>query len=417
MTAEALLKMLDFCATYLVVKAGRCIALSVFVTVLILLLRRTLLKKQIFGRGMLWCLLIPALFVGKLRFFYESPMGVRLFYWWHSASVGSPWLGRIYMLGVLVFGGFLLYRRWKLRRFVRKLEKREVAGSHIFVCDVSVSPFTTGLFRPRIVVPETMCENLTEEELQTVLFHERVHIRLGHLWLYLLWDIIRVILWPNLLLGYCTKYFRQDMEDICDRVTIQRSGQTAYEYGGLLLKSLRLLQETTPAALHNSVALAGETDYRNIKKRMERVVQFNPYKRFQAAGLCLAGILALSGTIWGIEQVSYPQYTRMEELMLYNDTAKALLINGMEEPGLARAITIESDRIYIDRQAMNAVLEKNHITSQAFFLGFGSYYKVPGIGGGGNAVYIDYCENTEDMEIPYIDSGETWENWLCQYLL
>ena len=37
-------------------------------------------------------------------------------------------------------------------------------------------------------------------------------------------------------------YFREDMEENCDFVTIQRSRRNAYTYGQLILKSMRILQ-------------------------------------------------------------------------------------------------------------------------------------------------------------------------------
>ncbi|TGY98237.1 hypothetical protein E5329_00165 [Petralouisia muris] len=47
-----------------------------------------------------------------------------------------------------------------------------------------------------------------------MILHEKIHIRLGHLWFYFLWDLLRCLLWPNPFLTLCTGYFRQDLEDI-----------------------------------------------------------------------------------------------------------------------------------------------------------------------------------------------------------
>lgn len=419
MTVQIYLAKLDFCASYITLKAGRCIACSVLMAALILLLRRTVLKDSTFGRGIIWCLLIPALFVGKLRFFYESRMGVRLFFWWHNISVGIPWVRVVYVTGLLVSGIFFLYRRRKLRCFTRRLRRGELAGNRVLFCDISVSPFATGLFRPRIVVPETLCRELSEEELQMLLLHERTHIRLGHLWIYLLWDILRIVLWPNPLIHFCTRYFRQDMEDICDRITIQRSGGRAREYGGFLLRSLRL-QQADLAAAHNSVTLSGGDGYRDIKARLEKVVRFCPYKRVRVVGMCLAAALVLSGLIFGLHRASYPRYSEMEDIALYSMDGRTRLIDSESSPELAEAITIEPERILVDSRTMNRLLEKKHITSQTFVLSFGTFYKVPGVGGGGNAVFIDYgpkLSAPDILEVPYIDAAKSWENWLYRNLL
>ncbi len=51
------------------------------------------------------------------------------------------------------------------------------------------------------------------------------------------------------------RYLKEDMEDICDRVTIQKGGSTAYEYGQVLLKSVKLLKAE---GVEISAAFAGE---------------------------------------------------------------------------------------------------------------------------------------------------------------
>lgn len=64
--------------------------------------------------------------------------------------------------------------------------------------------------------PEVILKEYDQKEFQAILLHEKTHIRLGHLLCYFLWDILRVLLWLNPFLGIGTKYFREDMEEICD---------------------------------------------------------------------------------------------------------------------------------------------------------------------------------------------------------
>lgn len=48
-----------------------------------------------------------------------------------------------------------------------------------------VTPSTMGVFRHKIVIPEIILKEYSREELQTILLHEKTHIRLGHLLFYL----------------------------------------------------------------------------------------------------------------------------------------------------------------------------------------------------------------------------------------
>ena len=122
------------------------------------------------------------------------------------------------------------------------MEKRMVDHTVIYVTKTPVTPSTVGVFRPKIIMPEVILKGYDRKDFQTILLHEKTHIRLGHLLFYFLWDILRALLWLNPFLAIGTKYFREDMEEICDWVTIKRSKGRAYAYGQLLLKSMRVLQ-------------------------------------------------------------------------------------------------------------------------------------------------------------------------------
>lgn len=54
--------------------------------------------------------------------------------------------------------------------------------------------FVIGVFKPRTVLPKVITEEYTEEELKSVLLHEKTHIKLGHLLIYFLWDVLRALL-------------------------------------------------------------------------------------------------------------------------------------------------------------------------------------------------------------------------------
>lgn len=413
MYLQTYLRWVDAVFLYFAEILGRSTMISILIMAAILLFRKTLFRKTVFARGMIWCLLVPVLFAGKLKFFYETRIGVRLFWWWNYICIEYIWIAKIYVLGIIVLGIYIFMQRRKLNKFVCKLEQTELSGTKVYISNLSVSPFTVGTFRARIVVPETMLTGFGESELETILLHEKIHIRLGHLWLYFLWDILRILLWPNFLLTVFMKNFRSDMEDICDRVTIQKSRKTAYEYGNLLLRSMQLLQEQSQT-LTFSATLAGDTEYRNIKSRMKKVVSFRPYKRIRTICICVGVILFLTGGIWGVRQISYPRYTEFEQITLYDDTGKILLLN--DSPELRRAITVDEKNVRINRAVMDEVLEKNHITQTKFFVGFGGYYKLPGIGGGGNAVYVDYLESEKDLTIPYFDNETDLMIRLYKYL-
>ena len=223
-------------------------------------------------------------FLGKLRLFYENAAICKATWWMTKGTMSCLWVGRIYTTGILVATICVFGKRLRLRRLVAGMEKVFFDSIRISVTDMNITPFTIGLLKPKIVLPKTMADSYSREELKAIIQHEQTHIRLGHLWFGLAWDMLRCLLWINPFLTVFQKHFRADMEDICDRVCIQNSGKTAHEYGLVLLKTLKLLlseSENVPPA----VTYAGESEFTDMKRRMGKIAGFRPYRKELCMGV------------------------------------------------------------------------------------------------------------------------------------
>lgn len=437
MNLEMYRQFLNFCFVYLTALFGRSVLCSYLILLLVLLLRQTALKRAVFFKGFLWSLFVLAPFVGKLKLFYENPFRkvyhlaqtwqgaghmavypaaalnflIKMFYQWGNFCVEQPWICRIYLLGVL--GSFLvlcrqrrkrkwlfsqkaLYREepcWLRREFGRKTLLGRIP---VRVSEWKMTPCSAGLLHPEIILPRVAIDHCSKEETELMILHEKIHIRLGHLWFYFLWDLLRCLLWPNPFLTLCTGYFRQDLEDICDRVTIQQSKKQPCEYGKLLLKTAQLLQE---GQMMSTLAFAGERGYREFRRRICNIMAFRPYR--QAGAVCLSGIclLALTGMLTVVFYSSYPRYTELDQYILVNAQGNKVLINDSE--ALKQAVSRDRQNVYIEPEAMEALLAEYGIWERTFYLGFGGFMKLPGMGGGGCCVFVDCRECQDDLVIPY----------------
>lgn len=249
------LNLLDDLTTYFSIQLGRCVLLSFPVLALILILRRGVFMKTTFLKGMVWGIFAVVPFLGKLKLFYDRPWVPGVYMWWNDLCMVCRPVRYGYMLGIAVCAGVMIGKRRRLCIMMRHFERRYICGQEVLVSEMVAVPFASGLFHARIAVPRAMIEEFREEELEMILLHEKMHIRLGHLWCFFLGDVLRVLLWPNVFLGMCMRAFRKDLEDICDQVTIQESGGNAYEYGRLLIKSMKALGTE---AFEGTAAFAGE---------------------------------------------------------------------------------------------------------------------------------------------------------------
>lgn len=436
MNIEVIGQFLDFCSVYLVTLLGRSVLCSYIVLALVLTLRRTFSKNAVFFKGFLWSVFFLVPFVGKMRLFYENPFRkayqlalswqgaghiavyplkglaflTRLFFRWGNLCVEQPWICRVYLLGALICFLNLWGKRRKVKQLVSKMmpykSKQQsyltspLAGPMdihtVVVSELMVTPFSTGLLHPKIVLPQVVLTHCSQEEIDLMILHEKIHIRLGHLWCYFLWDLLRSLFWLNPFLTVCMKYLQEDLEDICDRVTIQQSKRQPYEYGKLLLKTVQLLQGERMAF---TMAFAGEKGYGEFKKRIQKIIAFRPYQKSRIVCLCGVFLFALLGMFAAITYGSYPKYVEMDAYLLVSNTGDRILMDDTER--LKEAVSKDEKNIYIDRKAMDVLLSEQGINERSFYLGFGGYMKLPGMGGGGCSVYVDYEESQGNLVIPY----------------
>ena len=401
MTDSLMWETFDFITAYLGMLLGQCALISYFVFPLILLLRGLLFKKNVFLRGMSWGLLLITPFLGKLKILYEIDFFRRRMDCWNVPCTSCWWVRYGYLLGMAVCAGYLFSGRKRLAGLVKRMERRRLCGQEVRIHTLAATPFTIGMFCPKIVVPEVLQKELTREELEVILLHERTHIRLGHLWFYLLWDLLQILLWPDIFFGICRKYFQQDLEDICDRITIQKSGQSAYAYGMLLLKSMQLLDSGSSDAERRRMApaFAGAGNYERLRQRIQRVVAFRPCPRYAAAAAALLGAMALSGMFLLVAHSSYPRYVEEKYLVVQENAKTPVVI--LDSAEYAPAFSWDDSYVFIHRTAMNRLREKYGIEGEQFWVGFGGYTKIPKMGSGGICVEVDYRGEEEHLQIPY----------------
>jgi len=308
--------LLDFCAAYYTTQLVRCAAFSFVLLGLVMLFRKMFFSRRTFIRGLLWSsfLLIP--FLGKLKMFYENAAVLRMTWQVTHGTMTCLWADYIYMAGILIAAVCIFGKRLRLRKSAAGMEKVSLDNMQVRITVMNVTPFTVGLLKPKIVIPKVVWRSYSRDELKSVVQHERTHIRLGHLWFGLAWDILRCLLWVNPFLTVCQKEFRADMEDICDRVCIQSSGRTAHEYGMVLLKTLKLLSsksERTPPA----VTYAGEKEFADMKRRMGEIVGFRPYRKKLCVGMAAAAVLVIAALLMAVYTHSYARCSEDEGILVY----------------------------------------------------------------------------------------------------
>jgi beta-lactamase regulating signal transducer with metallopeptidase domain len=133
------------------------------------------------------------------------------------------------------------------------------------------SPLTCGLFKPAIILPTDIEQQLTTAQLSHVLLHELGHIqRRDILWNWLAYWVT-LLHWFNPLVWYASRRMKADMEIACDaKVLTHLSQQDRNDYG-LTLINVSQLSSKPPRLLHSLGILE---NHRELKNRLIMIKEF-----------------------------------------------------------------------------------------------------------------------------------------------
>lgn len=204
--------------------------------------------------------------------------------WGKETGAGNnlPWL----LLGIWTLGflGILGCNGVALIRVRQKLKKASHQGGNLYTSSQISAPFTLGLVRPRIYLPE----GLGQARQAYILCHERVHI---HRRDYLVKDIaflLTAIHWFNPFVWIAFFFLGRDMEMSCDEKVIRLMGaDIKRSYSQSLLDF---------ATGKQGMALTPLTFGANgVKQRVKNVLSYHKTRRLGIG--CGILVLALAGVM------------------------------------------------------------------------------------------------------------------------
>jgi len=137
-----------------------------------------------------------------------------------ALSHGEVWkllLSSLWPVGAMLLLGRSLISVWRLRRSLRgAMRLRE----NIYLSESIQTPFTMGLFRPAVYLPE----GLGEHEQEYIICHERYHIRRFDHVTKVLAFLALCVHWFNPLVWLAFHLAGKDMEMSCDEAVVKQLG-------------------------------------------------------------------------------------------------------------------------------------------------------------------------------------------------
>ena len=210
-------------------------------------------------------------------------------------------------------------------------------GIRLKLTEDSMSPAVCGLFRPVILLPQSLVEKLSAEQLRAVLLHEAIHLRRGDVWVNCAQALLQIVYWWHPLLWLANARIRRVREEAVDDAVMLALRDDAEIYAPTLLEVAKLAFNRPLASL----GLVGILESRSaLHQRIERLVNFNAPKK---AGLTIASILGiLVFSAIALPMGEGPEKTNVPAASLQNNS-----------PSLANA----PKDVFIGRVDTNTVME------------------------------------------------------------
>jgi len=154
-----------------------------------------------------------------------------------------------------------------------------------------MSPAVCGLFRPAILIPQSLAENFSDKQLRAVLLHELIHLRRRDVWMNFAQALLQIFYWWHPLVWLANARIRRVREEAVDDAVMLALRDEAESYALTLLEVAKLALNRPLASL----GLVGILESRHaLRQRIERLVDFRPPLKAGLTLVSLLGILAFT---------------------------------------------------------------------------------------------------------------------------
>ena len=199
---------------------------------------------------------------------------------WHHEI--SPWLGYLWLLGVLCMSVRLMGGFWYISR-LRKTSlpppspgwqdlSDQVSATLRVACQVRVrlsqsisQPMTIGIFKPWILLPVEMVTGLSESDLNMIFAHELAHIKRYDYLTNLIQHLLEITFFFHPVVWLISRDMRRTREACCDDMAVRVTGD-AIRYAQTLTRLQRQFVSTSTLLPMTYLASPG-----TLRLRVERL--------------------------------------------------------------------------------------------------------------------------------------------------
>ncbi len=203
--------------------------------------------------------------------------------------------------------------------FQRCLQQVKIKHARLVLTKSDTGPMAYGLLRPTVVIPQTLVESCTADELETIFLHELNHIKRRDIVLGWLQTIAVCLWWLNPVVWYLSACLSRWREYCCDLETMTIQNISSKEY------CLRLLKASSCRNKCLFPVQFGVSPFLKLEQRM-KVLMKNSNSPHRGMSIGLKAVLVLAACMvlpnvmgFGVVESTQPEnFTNDTELIFYS---------------------------------------------------------------------------------------------------
>lgn len=166
----------------------------------------------------------------------------------------------------------------KLFNFKRKIT--------VLVNDSIKVPVTYGVIKPKIIIQSHILKD--DELLKFVLIHELTHIKRFDIVFTHIKNLIACIYWYNIFILVASRYMEDDIEVLCDKLVIQKVGDTSKNRKEYCISMLNLIEENEKSIRFTL----------KLNPTQERMIIMRKWKKSLAGVMSFVMVALMSTTVF-----------------------------------------------------------------------------------------------------------------------
>jgi len=217
----------------------------------------------------------------------------------HAPTIFIAWLIGVLLFLLKFFGGMFFLKtivkkatplHTDISKSIKKLNKTfDISRTILFKeSQLIYAPMVMGFFKPVILFPIGLVNNLSVKEVEAIIAHEMAHIKRHDYFFNIIQSFVEVAFYYHPAIWYISNTIRNERENCCDDLAIEATGNSM-----MYAKTLVKLQELKGTQLKPALSFNGQSGA--FKNRIMRIIG-NPEKatffkyKFMIATFVLSGI-------------------------------------------------------------------------------------------------------------------------------